>query len=102
MRCGTRRPFGPSFDQGDRQGFVPSPVNLLLTKAFDGTGRNTNNSWTDTAGLSKETRVDVVVSTRSTFARHISCHNRITHTHTEMWGSKTRRPFTSGESDGPP
>jgi len=40
MRCGTRRPFGPSFDQGDRQGFVPSPVNLLLTKAFDGTGRN--------------------------------------------------------------
>jgi len=82
MRCGTRRPFGPSFDQGDRQGFVPSPVNLLLTKAFDGTGRNTNNSWTDTAGLSKETRVDVVVSTRSTFARHISCHNRITHTHT--------------------
>lgn len=86
----------------DKVSCQPSPVNFLLTKAFDGTGRNTNNSWTDTAGLSKETRVDVVVSTRSTFARHISCHNRITHTHTEMWGSKTRRPFTSGESDGPP
>ena len=63
------------------------------------TGRNTNNSWTDTAGLSKETRVDVVVSTRSTFARHISCLDN-THTHS-VWGSKTRRPFTSGESDGP-